>query len=363
MLQIQLDTDCDGPLALNDHDFELCREFLKPHGDRFFRQVSRYGDYLAKIAQRKDYQAGDTLKLILPFLKARGLTNDQMRDFATRSLQLVPGAEETYKFLHRFDFPIFAISAGYRQFAEAVGSRLGFKPERIFGTELDLDCYRLSETEAAALARLEEEILAAPDLELPPGAGALADLAEPVQEAIARLDRIFGEILPAMEIGVLLKEVHPLGGPGKAKTVSDSLTQTGCSLVNTIYVGDGLTDVPAFEAVRAGGGLTISFNGNHHAVNAAEVVVISDCAWPIAMLTAICRLWSKEGVLEVASPERRGKSRALVLPEEMIEPIAMGLQGHVFNLYMSDNPNRQKNLKESEAMRARLRGAAIAAAG
>ena len=28
-----------------------------------------------------------------------------------------------------------------------------------------------------------------------------------------------------------------------------------------VYVGDSSTDVPAFEAVRAGGGLAISFNG------------------------------------------------------------------------------------------------------
>ena len=36
MLQIQLDIDCEGPLALNDNAFELCREFIKPHGDRCF---------------------------------------------------------------------------------------------------------------------------------------------------------------------------------------------------------------------------------------------------------------------------------------------------------------------------------------
>jgi energy-converting hydrogenase A subunit R len=363
MLQVQLNTDCEGPLALNDNAFELCREFLKPHGDRFFRQVNRYDDYLADIARRKEFNAGDTLKLILPFLKARGLSNDLMREFSSRSIQLVTGAEETYKFVHRFDFPIFAISTSYRQFAEAVGSRLGFKTEQIFCTELDLDHYRLAKSEAAELARLEEEILAAPDLELPPGAGSLAELAEPVQEAIARLDRIFWECLPEMGIGVILKEVNPLGGPEKAKAVSDSLTRSGCKLADTIYVGDSITDVQAFEAVRAGGGLAISFNGNHHAVKAAEVVVVSDCAWPIALLTAIFRLWGKEGVLEVAAPETRAKSRALVLPEEMIEPIAMGLQGHTFNLYLSNNPLRDKIIKESETMQARLRGAAIAALG
>ncbi len=168
MLQIQLNTACEGPLALNDNASELCREFLKPHGDRFFIQVSRYGDYLADIAKKPEYQAGDTLKLILPFLKAHGLTNAMIRDSATQNLRLLSGAEETYKFLHGFGFPIFALSIGYRQFAEAVGSKLGFDSEHLVCTELDLDRYRLAASEAEELRRLEEEIAAAPAIELPP---------------------------------------------------------------------------------------------------------------------------------------------------------------------------------------------------
>lgn len=363
MLQIQIDTDCEGPLALNDHAFELCREFIKPRGDRFFNQVSRYDAYLAGLAPRPGYQAGGTLKFIVPFLKAHGLTDAKLRDFSSQNIRLLTGAEEAYKFLHRFGFPIFALSTSYRQFAEAVGSRLGFAAEQVFGTELDLDRVVLPPAETEELRRLEAEISAAPAIELPPGAAALPDLPEPVQEAIARLDHIFWERLPEMESGALLREVNPLGAAEKAKAVADSLAKTGLKLADTIYVGDDSTDFQACAAVRAGDGLAISFNGNRDAVSAAEVVVVSDCAWPIALLAAIFRLWGKEGVLEVAAPETRAKSRALVLPEEMIEPIAMGLQGHTFNLYMSNNPNLEKITQESEAMQARLRAEAIASLG
>ncbi len=363
MLQIQLHTACEGPLALNDHAFELCREFIKPHGDRFFTQVRRYGDYLAEIAKKPEFKASDTLKLILPFLKAHGLTNAMIRDFSIQGLRLLPGAAEAYKFLHGFGFPIFAISTGYHQFAEALGSKLGFDAEHIFGTELDLDRYQLATGEAEELRRLEEEIAAAPAIELPSGAASLTDLPAPAQEAIARLDRIFWERLPAMEIGVIYREVNPVGGPEKAKSVADSLAKTDLKLADTIYVGDSSTDVPALEAVRTGGGLALSFNGDRQAVSAAEVAVVSDSAWSIGMLVAIFRLWGKEGVLEVAAPERRSKSRSLVLPEEMIEPIAMGLEGHLFNIYMSVKLNREKLIQESEAMRARLRSESIAALG
>jgi predicted HAD superfamily phosphohydrolase len=360
MPNVQLDTNCEGPLALNDNAFELCREFIQPQGDRFFQQVNRYNDYLVEVAKRPGYKSGDTLKLILPFLKAQGLTNAQAEAYSRKNVSLVPGAEGAFKFLHSRDFPIFEISTSYRPFAEAVGLRLGFKKERILSTALDLDRYSLSAVEAAELKRLQGEIVAAPSIELPPDA---ADLAAPAAEAIAVLDRIFGELLPRIPIGALLQEVNPMGGPEKAKAVTDSLAPTKLAMADMVYVGDGITDVPAFEAVRAGGGLAISFNGNREAVHAAEVIVVADSAWPIAMLIAIVQLWGKEGVLEVACPETRDKSRCLVLPEAVIEPIARGLEGRLFNLYDQSAENLDQVVEESQAMRAKLRGETIAALG
>ena len=361
MPKVQLHTACEGLLALNDNAFEMCRDFIKPQGDRFFRQVSRYDDYLAKVAQKPGHQAGNTLQLILPFLKAHGLTNAQIEDHSRKTMALMPGAEDAFRFLHSRDLPLFEISTSYRQFALAVGLKLGFEREHIFSAELDLDRYQRPAAEAEELQRFVSEITAAPDIELPAEAAAPADLPGSVQEAIATLDRIFWERLPAMEIGAILEEVHPIGGPEKAKAVTDSLAKTGLKLADTIYVGNGLTDVQAFEAVRAGGGLTISFNGDYPAVSAAEVVVVSDSAWSIALLTAIMLSWGKEGVLEVAAPETRNKSRSLVLPEEVIEPIFTGLDGHMLNIYLSKGIDRAKIAKESCAMRAKLRGAAVAA--
>ncbi len=360
MLPMQLITACDGLLALNDIAFELCREFVRPHGDRLFVQVSRYEEYLQEIAKPPEFQPRAALRLILPFLKAHGLTEAQLRDFCGQNLKLLTGAPEAYKFLHRFGFPSFAFVTGYRQLAEALGQRLGFKAEQIVATDLDLDRFALPPAEAEELGHLEAEIIAAPAIELPVGAGSLADLPGPSQQAVAALDRIFGQRLPGMAIGALCREVEPLAGAAKAQALSDSLAQTGLKLTDVIYLGSDASDVQAFAAVRAGGGLAVSYNGNREAVAAAEVVVVSDCAWPIGMLAAIFRLWGKEGILEVAAPETRAKSRALVLPEEMIEPIAVGLQGHLFNIYLGQNPNLEQVIQESEAMRARLRGEAIA---
>jgi hypothetical protein len=98
-------------------------------------------------------------------------------------------------------------------------------------------------------------------------------------------------------------------------------------------------------------------------VNAAAVIVVADTAWPLALLTAIFQLWGKEGVLEVACPETRAKSRSLVLPEAVIEPIGRGLEGHVFNLYDQNAANWDQVVNESQAMRAKLRGETVTALG
>jgi hypothetical protein len=52
-----------------------------------------------------------------------------------------------------------------------------------------------------------------------------------------------------------------------------------------------------------------------------------------------------------------------VLPEAVIEPIARGLEGRLFNLYDQSAENLDQVVEESQAMRAKLRGETIAALG
>ena len=363
MLQIQVNTACEGPLALNDNAFELCRDFLPPNGATFFTQVSRYDNYLAGVAKRPGYKVGDSLKLILPFLKSAGLTNDRLAEYSRQNISLMPKAEAAYRFLHSLKLPLFAVSAGYRPFAAAVADRLGFAPERLFCTELDLDRYELPESGSEELRQLVGKIAAAPGIDLPPDTKTLEDLAPAVQEAIRLLDDVFWDTIPRMDIGRIYQETNTLGGPEKAKAVEDSLAQTGLALTNAMYIGDNITDVPALQKVRAGGGVALAFNGSRHAIAAAEIIVVADTAWPVALLAAVFRHWGKDGVVELAQSTRPGASRYLVLPEALIEPIAMGLQGGTFNLYHPETSRREDVFRDSEAMRRRLRGEDVAYLG
>ena len=73
-------SDCEGPISKNDNALEIMSHFV-PNGDKIFAVTSRYDDALADILKRAGYKAGDTLKLVLPFLKAYDVTDRKIREY------------------------------------------------------------------------------------------------------------------------------------------------------------------------------------------------------------------------------------------------------------------------------------------
>ena len=363
MHSLQVVTDCEGPLVLNDNAFELCQEFLGPEGGRFFRQVSRYEEILAEVVKRPGFRTGATLKLILPFLKAAGLTNARLQEFCRRTVKFMPGARGAYRFLIHHGVPVFIESTSYRPFALAVAQEIKLAADRVFATDLNLDHYHLSEAEKNELDRLKTKFCEAPELELDLDNAAADALPQTAQDTIGQFDRIFTEVIPALAIGRLYQEVDTLGGPEKAAALQESLKKTRLGMENVIYVGDGITDVEAFEAVAAGGGVGISFNGNHFAVATAQVIVVSDSAWSVGLLASIFRRWGKEGIYELITMTQAAQQKILAIPEGEIAPLMTGLEGKIFNIYQADTPKLAQVKQDSAAMRSRLRGAAIASLG
>lgn len=268
----QLNMDCEGPLTQNDNAYELCEAYI-PDGGRFFARVSRYDDYLADVEKRPGYKAGDTLKLVLPFLKSFGVTNRRMERFAEKTLMLLPGTQEMLPRVSDL-LPSFIISTSYRPYLEALCRLTEFPMDQVYCTEVDLDQYALSGSERDLLRSLAREIVSLPMLSWPAGASGMEDLAEEDQKTLRRLDEIFWEEVAGLGIGRIFRDVQPVGGVEKAKAVEDSLKGTGLSLRDVIYIGDSITDVQALELVRDGGGLAISFNGNGYALRAANWAIV-----------------------------------------------------------------------------------------
>ena len=288
-------SDCEGPISKNDNAFELTSHFV-PDGARLFTLISRYDDVQADIVKRKGYKAGDTLKLVLPFLKAYGLTNKAMTSFSSQSIMLVLGAKEMLEYV-RCSMPAYIVSTSYQQYIRALCDAVDFPFKDVYCTRSDFDKYSISDEERAQLKQLSKEIIELPMLEIPPRAQSLKALPEEMQKAVQRLDEIFWDEISSMRIGKALYKVNPIGGSEKATAVKDVLVKLKGRLRDVMYVGDSITDMSAFELVRDAGGLTVSFNGNAYAVREAEIAVLSKNAAVTAILATMFTELDKERLL------------------------------------------------------------------
>ena len=292
---IQVNLDCEGPVTQNDNAYELCEAYI-PDGGEFFARVSRYDDYLADVEKRDGYKAGDTLKLVLPFLRAWGVTSHIMESFSKQTLKLLPGAEKMLPAVAE-RFPAFIISTSYRPYLDALCDVTGFPKHHIYCTDVDIDSYDQPVAEVEELKRLTEEIAAQPMLQWPEDATGADDLGESDRAVLYRLEKIFWELIPAMPVsGAIFRDVNPVGGHEKAASVLDSLKRTGLEASNVFYAGDSITDVQAFELVRQAGGVALSFNGNAYAIRAAEWACISGNTMIIGVLSDFFLRFGRQGL-------------------------------------------------------------------
>ncbi|MCS7124356.1 MAG: HAD hydrolase family protein [Candidatus Bathyarchaeota archaeon] len=354
-------SDCEGPISKNDNAFELTAHYL-PNGARIFTVISRYDDVLADVLKRPGYKAGDTLKLILPLLKAYGATDREMRVFSSETLVLIPKIKETLRFIRRI-MDTFIVSTSYEHYIRALCRAIKFPFKNTYCTRVEIDKYKLKEEERVKLRELAEKVAEMPIIEVPPHAKSLEDFPEEHKRAIQRLDEIFWGEIAKMRIGRIFNEVNPVGGREKAEAVRRIAKSLGLSLSNVVYVGDSITDVEAFKTVRLEGGLTISFNGNEYAVREAEIAVIAENALAAAVLAEVFCKHGKEVVLKLVDAWSPNTLKKFDISPKLIN---MFLEMHGDKLPTVEivrKENMERLIKESTNFRKSVRGEAIGRLG
>ena len=354
-------TDCEGPISKNDNAFEASSRFI-PNGDELFALVSKYDDVLADFVKKPGYNAGDTLKLILPFFKAYGVTDERLREFSDNKLVLIAGSKNTLGHVRSLA-PSFIVSTSYEHYIKALCKALDFPFENTYCTRLSLDKYLLSEREKSRLRLLAEQIVQMPMIIIPPFAKSQDDFSEYDQKNIRRLDEIFWKEISAMNIGKIFKEVKPIGGSQKAEAIKEAAEKSHVQLSDVFYVGDSITDVEAFKIVRNNGGLTVSFNGNQYAVKNAEIAVMADNNIVIEVIT---ELWCKLGKAETLEVLKNWSATTL-----RQSPLSRLVQERLFTLYPVMLPklqivtpqNMETLVRESSDFRKKVRGRIVGRLG
>ena len=354
-------SDCEGPISKNDNAFELTAYYV-PNGERFYTVISRYDDVLADVLKRPGYKAGDTLKLILPFLKAYGVTERKMRSFSAKTLVLIPKVKESLEFIRELA-EAYIVSTSYEHYIEALCRAITFPYENTYCTKVEIDKYGLHEKEKARLKELAAEIAKMPVIEIPVGAKTIEDFSEKHRQTLQRLDEIFWHEIAKMEIGKIFKEVNPIGGRGKAEAVRQIAEKLGLSLSEVVYVGDSITDVEAFKTVRQAGGLTISFNGNEYAVREAEIAVMAENALVTAVLAEVFCRYGKRGVIELVEDWSTSALREADVNAKLKEAFFDVQSGKLPSVEVVKADNMEKLMRESTTFRKTVRGEAIGRLG
>ncbi len=354
-------SDCEGPISKNDNAFEITSHFV-PDGDKLFTVISKYDDVLADVLKRPNYKAGDTLKLILPFLKAYDVTDKKVSKFSAQNLVLISNVKDTLDYVRNIA-DAFIVSTSYEHYMKALCQALAFPYENTYCTTLNIDKYAVTEKEKTRLKEIAREIAQMSIIEIPPEAKSIKDFSERDQETIRRLDEIFWKEIASMDSGSILAEVNPVGGSEKAEAVEDAVRRAGATLADVMYVGDSITDVEAFRLVKDSGGLAVSFNGNQYAIKNAEIAVVSKNSLVTAVIVDVFVRFGKQKTLSIVETWNRETLKQ--------SPVNQTLLTSLFKLYSRELPKvkiiTSENMEilaiESSEFRKKVRGEAIGRLG
>jgi len=354
-------SDCEGPISKNDNAFELTSHFV-PNGDRLFTVISSYDDVLTEVARKPGHEPGSTLKLILPFLKAYGVTDEKMRKFSAQHLVCIEGIKDTLTYISS-TAPAFIVSASYEHYLSALCEELGFPFENTYCTKVSLDKYGIKETEKQTLKKIAKQIIQMPVCDVPSDAQSVDDLTPEHRETIERLDEFFWKKIAEMEIGRVYYEVLPRGGREKAEAIRDVVRKLDVTMADVMYVGDSITDGDAFTLVEAKGGLTVSFNGNQYAVKNAQVAVLSENSITTSVLADAFIKFGKQETFNIVEGWNRAKLQESELNQALVRRLFKIYPERLPKVIMVTEENMEALAEESSKFRNKVRGKAVGRLG
>ena len=250
---------------------------LFPNGDKIFEVISRYDDLLT-LEEREDYEPGDTLALIVPFLILHNISEDNITTLATKA-SLTGGAADLVYRLQSDGWKIFCISTSYQQYAIHLTQKLGIYAHNVACTSFPLDKFRIAlcKEDSELLQQTEEEILT------------MRPVAD--DDRIKQsLDYFFWKKLPATDLGMAIKEVKPVGGRRKVAALNRFADTYAQPLSKWVVVGDSITDSRMLQTVEEAGGLAIAFNANEYALPYSTMSLASTF---ISDLSEVLQAWHK----------------------------------------------------------------------
>jgi energy-converting hydrogenase A subunit R len=274
--------DLEGPLSPQDNAYEVMG--LIENGDHIFEVISKYDDVLS-LQGRKNYEPGDTLKLIVPFLILNGISEDDIRRVSRRA-KIVSGAAELINWLKNDSWKIHVISTSYEQHAHNIAEQIGIARHNVYSTKLPLDSY-LTELKSEDMALIEQAQSDILSFYFKHG----IDASRKFDALVTKLDKIFFNDIPKTKLGKIFNQIKVIGGARKVAAMMKAIGSLNY-VKDTMAIGDSITDCRMLKTVKEGRGLSIAFNGNAFSLPYASIAVASD---DIRSIYFLAKLFTKGG--------------------------------------------------------------------
>ena len=247
------------------------------NGDDLFKILSLYDDYLVDEVKKKDYKAGNTLKLILPFFVVENLKNEDLVNFSQEHIYVVNDSKFLLKYLQNA-MNTYIVSTSYGQYIKAVSNFMEFPFKNTYFTDVNMDELNLNDEEILKIINFKKQILENPkNYEL--------------------FDDIFFNEIPKMNIYENIKNIDVIGGEGKKLAIDDIIASDNIDINEILYIGDSITDVEPLRFARKNNGISISFNGNDYPLREAQIAIVSPSAITTAVIANIYAKNDKNTVL------------------------------------------------------------------
>lgn len=250
------------------------------NNERFFRNLSEYDDYLFYTVKKEGYEAGYTLKLLIPFVSAFGV-DEKTVDSLINSAVFVPNAKKAGKLLLR-NFEPVVISTAYKRFVAKTAEKIGFR--KVHGSEAKLSF----DLDPALKKKLVEAVDVVSSLR--------------GEELHNFLEELFSGLWHR------LSELKVIGAKEKAEILEKYEPEA------PIAIGDSITDCKMFEKAKKLGGVAVAFNGNRYALEKADLAIVSNSALSTAIVANALLRGGMD--LSLVRDERYPKGTKIYIMEE-----------------------------------------------
>lgn len=348
-------TDLSGFVVKNNSLRDVCARFIR-NGAHVYDVIRRYDALTAYVLGREEATAGNTVKWVVPFLKAYGATDYLVEKAYAETLQLMPGSEDALRFISRL-LPTFVSTSMYEHGWMTVADRVEAPLCEVFCSRMELDRTQFGRGDSRRVREMCDRISA---LRVPKK---VYELNVPMEmddldiKIIKVMDDILQNEIPELPAMSLMESASPVTSHRKAYQLLDIRKQTGIDLDSTMYIGGEDTDYQCLRLVNDAGGVAVSFNGTDFAVRGSDIAVMSKDSTVGAVLASLFYDRGLEALLELANNWNRQYLRRCDFPDRsLLDRMLEANPRRLPTVRVVDKHNVDEVAAESTAYRKRLMG-------